>query len=230
MDADELRLRFRKTFLKGLRRLHRTGVLKLEGNWSPLRNAAAFEAWLKPLEDLTWVTYIQPPPHEHGEPQHVIKYLARYLTGGPISDRRLISHQDGDVTFWARTGNTPGGGNRAAASQAYTLSGSEFVRRWSLHILPKGYVKTRRYGGYSNRHCKRSIAECRDLLIANGVEPAADSVADSAEPGESPAPEPVGDCRCPQCGELMRCIAATDRSSWSTVMSSPNRPIWYDDG
>ncbi len=140
VDADELRLQFRKTFLKGLRRLHRTGVLKLDEHWSHLRNTSAFEAWLKPLEHVTWVTYIEPPPSENAAPEHVLKYLARYLTGGPISDRRLISHERGDVTFWARTGKTPGGGR--AETQAYTLSGTEFVRRWSLHILPKGYVKT----------------------------------------------------------------------------------------
>ena len=191
---------------------------------SRLRNTTAFEAWLKPLEHVTWVTYIEPPPSENAAPENVLKYLARYMTGGPISDRRLISHEQGDVTFQARTGKTPGGDR--AETQAYTLSGTEFVRRWSLHILPKGYVKTRRFGGYSNRHRKRSIAECRDLLRAEGVE----SQDDSPQPCESPASELADEYRCPKCGELMRCIAATDRGSWSVVMSSPARPIWYDDG
>ena len=224
VDAEELRQRFRRTCLNGLRRLHRRGDLKLDGDWSHLRDTSAFEAWIKLLENVTWVTYIEPPPSTDSTPEHVVKYLARYLTGGPISDRRLISHEQGDVTFWARTGNTLGGGR--AETQPYTLTGTEFVRRWSLHILPKGYVKTRRFGGYSNRHRKRYIAECRDLLIAEGVEPQDDS----PKPCESPASEPADECRCPKCGEFMRCIAAADRRSWSAVMSSPHRPIWYDDG
>ncbi len=224
VDAAELRQRFRKVFLDGLRRLHRKGLLELDEGWSRLRNTSAFEAWLKPLEQVTWVTYIEPPPSENAAPENVLKYLARYLTGGPISDRRLISHEQGDVTFQARTGKTPGG--EGAETQAYTLSGTEFVRRWSLHILPKGYVKTRRFGGYSNRHRKRHIAECRDLLRADGVEPQDDS----PKPCESSASEPADECRCPKCGELMRCIVATDRGSWSVVMSGPTRPSWYDDG
>ncbi|NQV28099.1 MAG: transposase [Rhodopirellula sp.] len=43
-------------------------------------------------------------------------------------------------------------------------SGSEFVRRWALHILPQDYTKTRRYGGYSNRHRARYLTACRELL------------------------------------------------------------------
>ena len=224
VDADELRQRFRRTFLNGLRRLHRRGDLKLDGDWSHLRDTSAFEAWIKLLENVTWVTYIEPPPSTDSTPEHVVKYLARYLTGGPISDRRLISHEQGDVTFRARTGKTPGGGR--AETQPYTLTGTEFVRRWSLHILPKGYVKTRRFGGYSNRHRKRYIAECRDLLLAEGVE----TQDDSPKACESPTSELAEECPCPKCGAPMRCIARTERSSWSVVMSSPDRPTWYDDG
>ena len=116
--------------------------------------------WLKPLEEISWVTYIQPPP-ENSSPEHVVKYLARYLTGGPISDRRLVSHEDGIVTFSARIGKTHGGSDE---TEEVELTGAEFVRRWCLHILPKGYTKTRRFGGYSNHHRQRYIAECRELL------------------------------------------------------------------
>ena len=56
-------------------------------------DAAAFDDWLKPLEAITWVAYIEPPPTEHSTPEHVVKYLARYLTGGPISDRRCGSFE-----------------------------------------------------------------------------------------------------------------------------------------
>ena len=64
----------------------------------------------------------------------MLKYLTRYLRGGPISDRRLLSHEDGHVTFLARLGKKTGGDARDL--EPVRLSGSEFVRRWSLHILP----------------------------------------------------------------------------------------------
>jgi len=83
------------------------------------------------------------------------------MIGGPISDRRLVSHEDGGVTFSACVGKTHGGSDE---TEDVPLSGAEFVRRWAMHILPKGYTKTRRFGGYSNHHRKRYIAECRELL------------------------------------------------------------------
>jgi hypothetical protein len=227
VDADSLRQRFRETLLQGLRRLHAHGELKLEGEWAALQECSAFTAWLQPLETIPWVTYIEPPPTEQSRPEHVVKYLARYLTGGPISDRRLISHEQGEVTFRARTGRKTGGD--PADFEPVTLPGAEFVRRWSLHILPKGYVKTRRFGGYSNHHRQRYLGACDDLL------PAADRV--RAIPVESPDPDESCDSndmitepRCPHCGQRMHCVAGHDRAGWFTVMNGPHRPRWYLDG
>lgn len=92
VDNRLLSERFRDKFLAGLTRLHRNGKLKLDHPWSHLKEPAAFAAWLKMSCDCAWVVYIEPPPTENANPEHVVKYLARYLTGGPISDRRLIDH------------------------------------------------------------------------------------------------------------------------------------------
>ena len=232
VNADELRLRFRKTFLSGLKRLYANGKLKLDGEWAHLRDSSAFAAWLAPLETITWVAYIEPPPTEQSSPEHVLKYLARYLTGGPISDRRLISHENGEVTFRARTGKTSGGD---AQTEAITLSGTEFVRRWSLHILPKNYTRTRRFGGYCNRHQKRYIAECQALLDAAGASTTLPDAAASATPATLPIGDPSAESDgrapcCPTCGTHMQCIAADERSSWFMVMHSDSRPRWYNDG
>ncbi len=232
VDAAELRQRFRSTFLDGLRHLHRKGALKLEGEWAHLHDTSAFEAWLAPLEQITWVTYIEPPPTEQSTPEHVLKYLARYLTGGPISDRRLISHENGEVTFRARMGKTSGGD---AQTEAITVSGTEFVRRWSLHILPKNYTKTRRFGGYCNRHQKRYIAECQALLDAAGASTTLPDSAASATPAMLPIGDPSAESDgrtpcCPTCGTHMQCIAADERSNWFIVMHSDSRPRWYNDG
>ena len=131
------------------------------------------------------------------------------------------------VTHWQRprekTDNTSGLETR----------GAEFVRRWALHILPKGYTKTRRFGGYSNRHRARYLTACRELLsTAEPAPPTSESA--------SPAAETPPEYRCPNCASLLTCTRATDRPGWSSVMSSSHCPswyrprwynkVWYDDG
>ena len=169
-DSEELKAQFCDNFLAGLRRLHASGELKLNGDWEHLQSKAAFDDWLKPLESVTWVAYIAPPPYDSCPPEQMAKYLARYLTGGPISDRRIVSHENGFVTFLARVGKTTGGDDEV---EPIRLRGAEFVRRWCLHILPKGSTKTRRFGGYWNGRREAYIAECRELLAAAGVESSA---------------------------------------------------------
>jgi hypothetical protein len=222
-DSEELKIKFRDNFLAGLKRLQANGKLHLNGDWEFLRDKAAFEAWLKPLESTTWVAYIEPPPFENCPPEQVAKYLARYLTGGPISDRRIVSHEDGFVTFLARVGKTTGGSDEV---EPIKLRGAEFVRRWSLHILPKGYTKTRRFGGYWNGRRKKYIAECRELLAENGVECSASApepTVSSLLPPDSSTP-----C-CPKCQSQMRWIGFDHKPSWRIVMQSPHRPHWYRD-
>jgi hypothetical protein len=111
-------------------------------------------------------------------------------------------------------------------------SGSEFVRRWTLHILPKGYTKTRRFGGYSNRHRVRYLTACRELFWT--AKPAPPNLS------ASPAAETPLEYRCPKCESLLTVsllirTSRTDRPGWSRVMSSSHRPTWYreawyDDG
>ncbi len=117
--------RFRKKFTNGFRRLVRAGKLRLEGDWAWLREPRELEAWLIEVTQLDWNVFIEGPPHGKSQPVQVLKYLARYLTGGPISDRRIIRDENGRVTFWARSKNKAAG-NRAGE---FELLGKEFVRR-----------------------------------------------------------------------------------------------------
>jgi predicted RNA-binding Zn-ribbon protein involved in translation (DUF1610 family) len=221
VNAKELRKRYREIVLKGIDRLWSQGKLKLQGDWSHLKEQVNWEELLGRLKDKTWVSFIQAPPNEECRPEHVAKYLARYMTGGPISDRRLISHDDGKVTFWARVGDQTGGGDGGSAP--YTLSGIEFARRWSMHILPKGFTKSRCYGGFSNRHRDRYLKECATCLSLPD-EP------QTAAPKSEPV-EIVDDTAqaCPHCGEVMELIRRSSKPSWSDVMSGPYRPKWYYD-
>ena len=131
----------------------------------------------------------------------------------------------------ARAGTKPGGDRQQVPVE---LPGTEFVRRWSLHILPKNYFKTRRYGGYSNHHRKRYLAQCRDLLKLNDDEP--NQVPDieshdvpAVNLTDKPPLRERAECHCPKCGEAMLLIASTSRPSWRDVMRSKYRPRWYAD-
>jgi hypothetical protein len=221
VDASDLRRCYRDRFIEGLRCIHRRGGLKLEGEFAGLKEAAAFEKFLKQLGSVSWGLNIQPPPDVDCDSATLLKYLARYLTGGPISSKRPISADENSVTFWARDGKTVGG-DRERKSIRVELSGVEFARRWSLHILPKGYVRTRRYGGWSNRHRKSFVARCHELLGSEPIEASTDKAADEDSAEERRR------C-CTECGESMLLIAEREKPSWSEVMTGIHRPSWYRD-
>lgn len=226
-DSEELKSRFRKTFLAGLKRLHANGKLNLTGDWEFLQDRSTFDDWLKPLESITWVAYIEPPPFENCPPEQMAKYLARYLTGGPISDRRIVSHDNGFVTFQARVGDKTGGSKETIPIR---IPGPEFVRRWSLHILPKGYTKTRRFGGYWNCRREKYMATCRELLTAVDVESSAPDVMAVSNPADPIAESETNTSPCcPKCQTKMRRIGVEPKRGWRIVMKSLYRPHWYRD-
>ena len=152
-DVVDLGGPFRHKFVTGLRRLYKQGQLNFE--LEPQAEPAAFEAWVAELEAIDWNVYIQGPPRKGADPTQVAKYLARYMTGGPISDSRIISHDGEEVYFWARSRD------KRNESRPFRLSGRQFVLRWSQHILPKGFTKCRSYGGYHNTKRAEYLALCR---------------------------------------------------------------------
>jgi hypothetical protein len=107
----------------------------------------------------------------------------------------------------------------------------EFVRRWCLHILPKGFTKTRYFGGWSNYHCQRYLAECRELLNtdqAHGNDSESGPDAGEREHRDS-EDSSVGRHSCPTCGGELDFIQRAHRTSWRDVSSfhSVHRPAWY---
>lgn len=205
VDNQSLGREFRKQFIAGLRRLLSQGKLQLKGNVAWLQDATQREAWLHELQSTDWNVFIEGPPHGKSKPTHVIKYLARYMSGGPLADSRLISNRDGKVTFWARSKD------KANKSEPFTLRGEEFVRRWSMHILPKGYTRSRSYGGF---HCRKRavyLALCRELRNVQ-EEPATPA----ADPTERPEPSLP---KCERCQIEMSCVASSPRPSWREVFT-----------
>ena len=115
-----------------------------------------------------------------------LKYLARYVKGAAISDRRLLSHEDGRVTFRAKDYR------QGRKRKKVKLSGVGFVRRWMLHVLPTGLVRVRYCGLLANADRKTRLARCRELSAAGGSE---------ASPPTSAPVKPAAERAfpCPRC-------------------------------
>jgi hypothetical protein len=152
--------RFRNVFLRYLREAFAEGKLRLHGEMAGLANQAAFEALCRRAGSIKWVVYAKAP---FGGPAQVLKYLARYTHRVAISNSRLVSMEDGRVTFlwkdYADGGKT----------KAMTLDAVEFIRRFLLHVLPGGFVRIRQYGFLANRARAEKLALCRELLGAPAV-------------------------------------------------------------
>lgn len=225
VDAIALRRCYRKHFLAGLQRLRTRDELKLDGDFKPLKDDEPWAALIAKLQATEWVSYIEPPPSESCRAEHVLKYLARYLTGGPISDGRIVAADENQVTFWAREGKTTGGDKTCVP---VTIPIEEFTRRWSLHILPKGYTKTRRFGGWSNRRRDQYVE--RGAVLLEAAEAPLPIDATDFGPFDNPDASlcDVDDCEsCPRCGGRLRQIADGVKPSWGEVLNSSSRPNWY---
>jgi hypothetical protein len=214
----------RGKFLAGLKRLWREGKLKLDGKLSPLSEKRTFESWLSTLYAKNWVAYAQGPPSGITGADAVLKYLARYVSGVAISDRRLVSHDNGCVRF--------GWKNYAAGGTPETtppLRGVEFVRRYMLHVLPRGFVRIRSYGLLSNRHRKADLARCRALLAAScTVSVSSPASTGSATSAASPAATGAVCSTCATCrrGNLVLRQSWPRPTVWDLVarQASPLRP------
>jgi len=136
------------------------------------------------------VVYAKPP---FGGPQQVLKYLARYTHRVAISNQRLVSLENGRVTFrWKNYA-------RASEPAIMTLQAAEFIRRFLLHVLPNGFVKVRHFGFLANRCRGDSVLLCRKLLAAPEFDCRRDSRSTEQEANTVD--------RCPRCkAGIMRMI------------------------
>jgi putative transposase/transposase-like zinc-binding protein len=185
-----LRCLFRGKFLSGLRTAFQKGRLRFPGRLAALARAARFHRLLDETVRTEWVVYAKPPTKG---PATVLKYLARYTHKTAISNSRLISLTDDQVTF--RWKDYAHGSRRGTM----TLEAVEFVRRFLMHVLPTGFVRVRHYGLLANRHRQAKLERCRELL-GMAVTPQADT--DQTDPIPSPESEStVTPVRvCPRCG------------------------------
>ncbi len=146
---------FRGKFTAALKRAYAQGKLKFHGQLQPFAPEKAFSSFRRQLFRQDWVVYCKRP---FGGPQHVLRYLGRYTHRVAISNHRLVALADGKVTFrWRDSAHR----NR---KRLLPLPVDEFLRRFLLHLLPKGFVRIRNFGYLANRRRKGLLPLCFQLL------------------------------------------------------------------
>jgi hypothetical protein len=195
---------FRRLFLEKLVAAHQAGRLNFFGDNIHLADAQSFAAFLAPLRKAEWVVYSKPP---FGGPEAVLAYLSRYTHCVAIANSRLIAFDARGVTFkWKDY--------RIAGRDRYkrmTLATDEFIRRFLIHVLPKGLHRIRHYGLFARGACAANIARARELLtVSNSQSESTTAATDPSKPA------------CPCCGGRMIIIELFARGA--TPRHQPTAP------
>ena len=193
---------FRRLFLTRLTALHDAGRLAFYGTMAQFADRRAFLRHLTPVRKKRWVVYAKPP---FAGPQAVLAYLSRYTHRVAISNRRLLAFDENGVTFRYKDYRRDGPDRQ----QVMTLATDEFIRRFLLHVLPRGFHRIRHYGLLAGSARRTSLALARDLLAV-----AAPPDDDSLEEGADARP------RCPCCGGHMVVVETFER--WRQARAPPD--------
>lgn len=193
---------FRRLFLTRLLALFDAGRLLFRGHIAGLVERRAFLRHLSPVRKKRWVVYAKPP---FAGPQAVLAYLSRYTHRVAISNRRLVAFDETGVTLRYKDYRRDG----AERQRIMTLGTDEFIRRFLLHVLPRGFHRIRHYGLLAASSRKASLALARKLLKV------------APEPGDAEMEEPV-DPRppCPCCGGHMVVLETFER--WRQPRAPPS--------
>jgi hypothetical protein len=191
---------FRRLFLTALADAHAAGRLRLFGEIAGLCCREAFAAHLALWRRKNWFVYAKPP---FAGPEAVLAYLARYTHRVAIANSRLFALDERGVTFRYKDYRR----NGQARYRTMTLSTDEFIRRFLLHVLPKGFHRIRHYGLLASAGCKANIARARELIAAPMPEPEPPTAHGIADP------DAATDHRlpCPCCGGRMLIVEVFGR-------------------
>ena len=196
---------FRRLFLENLVAAHRAGRLSFFGGHIHLADAQSFAAYLAPLRKAEWVVYAKRP---FGGPEAVLAYLSRYTHRVAIANSRLIAFDEQGVTFRWKDYRADGRDRQ----KVMTLASGEFIRRFLIHVLPKGFHRIRHYGLLAKGSCADNIARARQLLAV--AKPQGEPTAAAVDPSKS---------TCPCCGGRMVVIEVFARGA--TPRHRPTAPI-----
>src|SRR3982074_793094 len=158
----------------------------------------ALFSFIAPLRRIKWVVYCKAP---FAGPEQVLRYLSRYTHRVAISNRRLVAASDDAIAFRWKDYRINGPGRW----KTMRLHPHEFIRRFLLHVLPKGFHRIRHYGLFANANRAESIATARVLLAA------------------APDAPRVLPCPCPCCGARMIVIEVFARGCEPRWRPTPGR-------
>jgi Putative transposase/Transposase zinc-binding domain len=192
---------FRRLFLAKLTEAHAAGRLKFFGDHAGLGDQHAFAAFLVPLRQKNWFVYAKPP---FAGPEAVLTYLSRYTHRVAISNSRLVALDEAGVTFRCKDYRR----NGSERYRTMTLEAGEFIRRFLLHVLPKGFHRIRHYGLLASAGRKANITRARELLAAPRPEIECSEMGDTADATAPTDWRPP----CPCCGGHMIIIETFERS------------------
>jgi hypothetical protein len=190
---------FRRLMLTKLAAAHATGQLQFFGAHAHLTDAKAFAAFLAPLGKTRWFVYSKRP---FAGPKAVLAYLSRYTHRVAISNRRLIAFDGRQVTFKVKDYRIEGPGRYTTM----TLDVGEFIRRFLIHVLPKGFHRIRHYGLFAGSNRAETIDIVREFL---NLDPPAVEETAADETGETDPAQPLAH-PCPCCGGRMFVIETFD--------------------
>ncbi len=146
---------FRAKYLAGLQRAYDDGQLAFAGGTTPLADRRTFAGVLGQLRAVDWVVYTKRP---FAGPEQVLEYLGRYTHRVALSNNRLVDHGEGRVRFrWKDYADHD-------RLKVMTLEVDEFLRRFLLHVVPRGFMRIRHFGLLANRTRRTLVGRCRDLL------------------------------------------------------------------
>src|SRR5467141_2802560 len=207
---------FRRLFVAALVDAHAAGRLAFFGEIEGLRRREAFAAHLAPLQRKKWFVYAKPP---FSGPEAVLAYLARYTHRVAIANSRLMALDECGVTFRYKDYRR----NGQARYRTMTLAADEFIRRFLLHVLPKGFHRIRHYGLLASATCKTNIARARELIAV--PVPVIDPPAEphDADPAAGVAPDHRPPCPC--CGGRMIIVETFERCGAPRGPPSPDTGV-----
>jgi len=195
---------FRRLFLGKLRDAYDTDKLKLFAQHQALANPQAFDNWCQPLRQQDWVVYAKRP---FAGPEAVLAYLSRYTHRVAIANSRLINHDERGVTFKWKDYRL----KERHRYKTMTLETGEFIRRFLIHVLPKGFHRIRHYGLFANTVRNDNLAKARELLDADHDSTRIkDEAADQPDDADN-KPVPQSTFICPSCAAPMVVIEVFTR-------------------
>jgi len=184
---------FRRLFLERLIAAHKR--LQFFGDQARLADVKCFAAYLMPLRKAEWIVYSKRP---FGRPEAVLAYLSRYTHRVAIANSRLLAFDEQGVTFRWKDYRIEG----RDRYKRMTLATDEFIRRFLIHVLPRGFHRIRHYGLFAKGACADNIVRARELLAA--PKPQDEPADDAADHNELP---------CPCCGGRMVIIEVFQRGA-----------------